>query len=244
MFLWIVRCPVLTVQQRIRNARVRLVEPHYKTARRQLNSRGLLTGLRRRQRGADRLGQTAQLDMLALQHLQQLQLAIGLCAVPGQDIGSRPLIVRLLHRPLALGVEVLQKVVRVLCEVRERGEQCGLLIVVVIALRPHHYRQRRILPVPGARILLRLQDALFRVRSAVAEGLIQPADAVMHRRQEHQISRAPGIEVAVRKDPRHTEALHLRDVVPAQLLPLIHQRGIDPRVVGPIAHGVVVEIRH
>ncbi len=66
----------------------------------------------------------------------------------------------------------------------------------------------------------------------------------MHRRHEHQVARAPGVEVAVGEDARHPELGHLGDVHPAEELPLVGEQGVDPGVVGAVAHGVVIEERH
>ena len=66
----------------------------------------------------------------------------------------------------------------------------------------------------------------------------------MQRRDEHQISRRPGIEIAVRKNTRHAELGHVRNVARANHLPFVRQQRIDPRVVRPVANRVVVKIRH
>ncbi len=60
---------------------------------------------------------------------------------------------------------------------------------------------------------------------------------------EHEIARAPGVEGAVREDSRHPEPRHLGDVVPAEHLPFVRQDRVEPRVVRPVADGVVVEER-
>src|SRR5208282_4594635 len=130
---------------------------------------------------------------------------------------------------------------RVLREVRNRCQQCRLLVVVVVSLRPVDDWQRWILAVPRARIFLWREDALFRISTAVAEGLIEAADAVVHCCQEHQVAWTPGVEVAVCEYAGHAEALHLRDIVPAELGPFVSERWIDPCVVWTIAHRVVVE---
>ncbi len=66
----------------------------------------------------------------------------------------------------------------------------------------------------------------------------------MHRRQEHQVAGAPGVELAVGEDAGHAELRHLGDVRPAEELPLVGQQRIDPGVVRAVADRVVVEERH
>src|SRR5262249_48086465 len=83
--------------------------------------------------------------------------------------GGRRLGARFQDRALALGVEVAEEQLLVRGEVVQRGEQSGLLVVVVVALRPGRLRQRRILFVPGARVLVGPQLAHDRVGAAVAE---------------------------------------------------------------------------
>src|SRR4029078_797650 len=83
--------------------------------------------------------------------------------VAGEDVGRRPLDFRLVDRPLRLLPEVAEEELPVVGEVRERDEQSGLLVVVVVAERPLHPRQRRVLPPPGALRLARAQLPLDRL---------------------------------------------------------------------------------
>src|SRR3546814_1892002 len=71
--------------------------------------------------------------------------------------------------------------------------------------------------------LVRPQDALDRVGAIVAVGFVQPADAVVGGRHEHQVARAPGVELAVRPHAGHAHPGELLDVVPAHLLPFADQ---------------------
>src|ERR1700683_1449257 len=111
--------------------------------------------------------------MLALQYLEQLDLAIRIGWVGWDHIGSGPFERRLFNGALALAVEILQEVVRVVREIREGREQSAFFVVVVIALRPFHHRKRRILTVPGAHVILRLEDALVGFGAAVAESVLE-----------------------------------------------------------------------
>src|SRR6202167_3584517 len=131
--------------------------------------------------------------MLALEYLEQLDLAIRIGWVGWDHIGSGPFERRLFNGALALAVEILEEVVCVMREIREGREQSAFFIVVVIALRPFHHRKRRILTVPGAHIILRLENALLGIGATVAESLIEAADAVMHAGQKHQVAGTPGI---------------------------------------------------
>ena len=79
--------------------------------------------------------------------------------------------------------------------------------------------------------------------AAVAEGLVEPADAVVRRGDEHEIARRPGVELAVREHAGHAEPRHLLHLVPAEHLPFIGEQRIEPGVVRTIAHGVVVLVR-
>src|SRR6185503_19236062 len=124
------------------------------------------------------------------------------------------------------------------------GEQRTLFVVVVVALRPVDDGPWRILPVPGPRIFLRIENSFLRVGAAVPEGLIESADAVVHGCEEHQVAGAPCIEVPMREYTGHAETLHLRDIVPAKLSPLIGEQRVYPRVIRTVADRVVVEERH
>jgi len=126
----------------------------------------------------------------------------------------------------------------------ERGQQPRLLVIVVVALGPFRFGQRRVLLVPGARVLVGPQLALHGVRAAVAERFVQAADAVVQRGDEHQVAGRPGVEVPVREHAGHPEFGHLRHVVPPDHLPLVGEDRIDPGVVRAVADGVVVQIGH
>ena len=182
--------------------------------------------------------------MLALQYLEQLDLAIRIGGVGWDHIGRRPFERRLFNGALALGVVILEEMVRVAREIGDGRKQCAFFVVVVIALRPFHHRKRRILAVPGARVILRPEDALLRIGATVAKSFIEAADAVMQAGQKHQVAGTPGIEIAVSKHSGHSEALHLGNIVPTQFCPLVGQSRIDPCVVGSIAYRVVVEKRN
>ncbi len=184
------------------------------------------------------------LDRLPLQHAQQLRLRARPRVVAREDVRRRALDLRLQHGPLALQVEVLQEQLAVVGEVRQRGQQPRQRVVVVVALRPHGLRQRRVLLVPRARVVVRLQLPLDGVGARVAERLVEPADAVVHRPDEHQVAGRPRVEGAVGERAGHAELGHLRHVVPAEQLPLVGEDGVHPRVVRPVADRVVVQIRH
>ena len=189
-------------------------------------------------------GRPRNLAALQLHDAEQVSLRPGPWVVGGEHVRGGPLRLRLQDRSLALQVEVLQEQVLVVGEVIQRDQQPRLLVVVVVPLRPPRLRKRRVLLVPGARGLVRAERALDRVGAAVAERLVQPADAVVRRGDEHQITGRPGVECAVREHARHAELGHLRDVVPADHLPLVGEDRIQPRVVRPVADRVVVQVRH
>ena len=184
------------------------------------------------------------LAALILQHAQQVGLRAGPRIVGWKHVRRRTLGARLLDRPLGLQIKVAQEQLVVAGEIMQRGQHAGLLVVVVVALRPFRLGQRRILLEPGARVLVGPQRALFGVRAAVAERLVQAADAVVHGGDEHQVAGRPRVERAVREHAGHAELGHLRDVVPAHHLPFVGQNRVDPRVVRAVADGVVVEVRH
>ena len=104
--------------------------------------------------------------MLLLKNPEKLRLSTRPSVVSRKDVGSRALHPRLENRAFALFVEVLQKLLSVVCEIAQRHEQTGLLVVVVVAERPLHFGERRILSVPCARSLIRRQRALYRFRSS------------------------------------------------------------------------------
>ncbi len=151
---------------------------------------------------------------------------------------------RFLDRALALQVIIAQELRCVIGKIIQRRQQAALLVVVVVALRPGHFRQRRIRPVPGALVFRRRQRALFGYPHRHCERLVQAADAVVHRRHEHQIARTPGIELAMREHAGHAELGQLLRVVPAELLPFVGQDRIDPGVVRAVADRVVIQERH
>src|SRR6185312_15960199 len=125
----------------------------------------------------DRRRGAADFHVLPLQDLQQQRARARALAIGREDVGGWAGQLRLLDRALALQVEILQEQRGVVGKVIERGEQAALFVVVVVALRPHHLRQRRVRLVPRTLVLIGIEDALERVRTVVAEGLVQPADA-------------------------------------------------------------------
>ena len=262
---------VLVIEQRVRDAAVGLVHADDVAARRErlrLGLRllvgrlrrtfsGLVNRLRRgigglvgrprllhRQRHREGRRRPRHLDRLPLEHAEQLRLRARPHVIGGKDVGGRPLDGRLQDRSLALEVEVLQEELVVVGEVRQRRQQPGQRVVVVVALRPHRLRQRRVLLEPGSCVIVWLELAFHRVGAGVAERLVQPADAVVHRPDEHQVAGRPRVEGAVGERPGHPELGHLRHVVPAEQLPLVGQDGVDPRVVRAVTDGVVVQVRH
>ena len=183
--------------------------------------------------------------MLLLKNSEQLRLRARTPVVGRQYVRGRPFHSRLENRPLALLVEVLEELLPIVREIAERDEQPRLLVVVVVAERPFHLGERRTLPVPRPRRLGGRQRALDGFgRSSISKRLVQTADAVVRRRHEHEIAGRPRIEVSVREDAGHPEPRHLLHVVPADHLPLVGEKRIEPGVVGPIADRIVVEIRN
>ena len=120
-------------------------------------------------------GELLYFDVLTLEHLEQLHVAVQCAGSLADDVGSRAFERGFLHGALALQVVVLKEVLGVLREISDRGEQRGLLVIVVVALRPVDDGQRGILAVPGAGVFLRREDALFGVGAAVAEGFVEAA---------------------------------------------------------------------
>ena len=185
----------------------------------------LVSPLFTRNRGCYGIGQLFDFDMLALHYFDAAQPVRFVSAGSGGiTYAAGPSSDGFSTARLLLSVVVLEEVMRVLREVRKRGEQSAFLVVVVVALRPVHYGQRWILAVPGARVVFGAEDTLLGVGAAVAEGFIEPADAVVHAGQEHQVSGTPCVEVSVREDSRHAEALHLGNIVPTQFRPLIGEQ--------------------
>ena len=269
VLLRVVRAPVLVVEQRVRDARVRLVHSDDVRAGRERSRRGRRASAcgircgtrrgavgpgsprRRTCRGArgnrhrERRCRTRDLDGLLLHDAQELRLCAGTPIVGREHVRGRALGARLRHRPLALLIEVLEELPPVVREIAQRDEQPCLLVVVVVPERPPDLGQRRILSIPRPRRLLRGQGSLHRLgRTAVAERLVEAADAVVRRRDEHQVPRRPRVERAVREHAGHAEPRHLLHVVPADQLPLVGQQRVDPRVVRAVADRVVVEVRH
>ena len=154
MLLRIVRRPILPVQQRVRNPRIRLIHPdHIAPRRKRLRLRRirLLICLLRRLIG-NRHGfrKPAHLHMLQRHHPQHLRAPARRLPFRRNHVRRRPCALRLLNRPLRLQVKVLQPLRAVLREIRNRRQQCRLFVIIVVALRPLHHRQRRILLVPGS----------------------------------------------------------------------------------------------
>ena len=266
MGLRIVRAPVLAVEKRVGDPAVRLVHAHDVAAcrkeahgrRRTLGGRPrtaqhstrrkwrgscriVAVGPGRRERHREGLRGARDLDVLPAEHPQELGLRLGAAVVGREDPGRGALAPRLLDRAFGLGVEVRQQLRAVVGRESERDEEPRLLVVVVVALRPLDARPGRILAIPGARILLRRELAHLGVGAAIAEGLVEAADAVVHRRQEHEVAGAPGVELAVGEDAGHSHLRHLGDVRPAEELPLVGQQRVDPGVVGAGAHRIVIE---
>src|SRR5215469_15825885 len=82
----------------------------------------------------------------------------------------------------------------------QRGQQGGLFVIIIVALRPERFGKGRILAVPGAGIFFGLKRAHFGVDAAVAERLVQPADAVVHGGDKHQVAGRPSVKFAVSED--------------------------------------------
>ena len=181
--------------------------------------------------------------MLLLQDAEQIRLAAGARVVGAEHPRRGAFRARLQDRALALLVEVLHELPAVVREVAERHQQPGLDVVVVVAQRPRHPGQRRVLPVPGLRGLIGCERPHAGVGvPAVAEGFVEAADAVVGRREEEEIARRPVVPRPDRVDAGHPETAHFLDVVPADHLPFVHEQRIDPGVVGAGEDGVVVEI--
>ena len=198
----------------------------------------------RRHRDGERRGRPRDLNALPLQHAQQFGLRAEARVARRQHVGRRALDLRFHHRALALVVEVAEEVDAVVGEVVERDDDARLLVVVVVPERPHHAADRRVLPEPGPRRLAGRQRPILGVGvAAVAERLVEATDAVVQRREEHQVAGRPGVERAPRVDAGHAHPRHLVHVVPPDQMPLVGEDRVEPRVVGAVAHGVVVEER-
>src|SRR3954452_12755212 len=83
---------------------------------------------------------------------------------------------RLFDGTLALGIEVFQEMRAVMREVRERGEQGGLFIIIVVALGPGDGGIGRVLTIPGSGILIGRENPLLGVGAPVAKGFVEPAN--------------------------------------------------------------------
>src|SRR5439155_23834697 len=91
-----------------------------------------------------------------------------------KDVGGRAFCSRLENRAFAFLVEVFQKLLSVVREIAQRHEQTSLLVIVVVTERPLHFGKWRVLPIPGARSLVRLPRALNRLGGFfVPEGPVQ-----------------------------------------------------------------------
>src|ERR1700737_1432529 len=93
------------------------------------------------------------LAALGLQRTQQFSLVSGARIVARQNVGRRTFVLRLFNGPLGLQIKVLQKQFAVVIEIIERNQQRCLLVIIVVALGPTGFRQRRVLFVPRALIL-------------------------------------------------------------------------------------------
>ena len=190
----------------------------------------------------ERCRRARNFDCLLLHDAQKLGLRIQARIIRGQNVRGGAFLLGLHDRALRFEIEILQEEALVFVEIMKRGQQAGLFVIVVVALRPERFRQRRILAVPGARVFFRVERALERVRAAVAKRFVEAADAVVHGGDEHQVARRPGVEHAVRENAGHAELGHVRDVAPADHFPFVGENRIDPGVEGAVARGVVVKI--
>src|SRR6202167_2356825 len=111
MLLRVAGSPELVIEQRIGGPGVGLVHADDNTANREPFLLGLVSALFRWARESHCLGQLFDLDMLALEYLEQLDLAIRIGWVGWDHIGSGPFERRLFNGALALAVEILQEVV-------------------------------------------------------------------------------------------------------------------------------------
>src|SRR4029079_10404293 len=121
-----------------------------------------------------------KLDALFLENSQQLGLRAGTWIVRCQHVRRRAFGLRLEDRPPAFLIAVVEDELAVVGDVVERNEQSGLFVIVIVAERPHHPRERRVLLEPAPLRVVRPEDALLRVgTAAVAECLVETADAVV-----------------------------------------------------------------
>ena len=84
MLLRIIGRPVLAVEQGIGDARVRLIHAHHDAARGKRLRPGLVAALFAGDIAGGRGGELLDLDVLALQHLDQFDYAIGFSGVGWQ----------------------------------------------------------------------------------------------------------------------------------------------------------------
>src|SRR5262249_51318021 len=117
-------------------------------------------------------GRAMNLAALQLQQPQQFGPPAGPRIIARKNIGGGPRRLRLQNRILALGVKIAQEIFAVGREMRERDEQSGLLIVVVVALRPPGFRKRRVLFLSGGRIFWRRERGVHRVPAPVVDRLV------------------------------------------------------------------------
>ena len=167
------------IEQRVRDARVGLIHANHITSRgKRLRRRfwflvflllflflslARLLLLFRRQRHRHNGSQSRNLDVLLLQHAQQLQLHGGTLFIGRQHVRRGSFRLRFFYGAFCLRIKILQEHLLVFIEIVERNEQSSFFIIIVVALRPHHFRQRWILLVPSAGILFRLECAFQRV---------------------------------------------------------------------------------
>ena len=129
------------------------------------------------------------LTTLPLQKAQQFGLSAWTRIVRREDVCRRPFVLWLFDRSLALQIKIAQEQLAVFREVVEGDQQSGLLVIVVVALRPFRCRQRRVLPVPCPLVLLGGERTFERVGAAIPESLIETADPVVRGRDKHEVTR-------------------------------------------------------
>ena len=193
----------------------------------------------------ERRGRARDLDALLLQHAQQLGLRSETRIARRQHVRRRTFGLRLQDRALALVVEVAQEVQRGCSRCSSPRRECPSSRSCCCCAAT----TARAAAADSAGTTCATSRWRESVRScvsavaAVAERLVQAADAVVRRGHEHQVAGRPRVERAEREDAGHAHARHLVHVVPADHLPLVGQDRIEPRVVRPVADRVVVEER-
>jgi hypothetical protein len=120
MLLRIVGGPELAVEEGIGNARVRLIHSDHDAARGKGLRLRLVAALLRRYGRGRCFGQQLKLDVLALEYFGQLDLAVGVGRVGGDDIGRWTFHCRLQYRTFTLQIIVLKEMMGIIGEVRER----------------------------------------------------------------------------------------------------------------------------